>query len=97
MCNWGTDREVTIERRVRVDACIADVIIGLNRQGVYTTGCCCGHGKGPRTASLLPSAQARARELGYEVQFGDGDPYIVLGNAPADPGMKRFHGAIHPT
>lgn len=79
MCTWGTDQEITIERRVFVDACIADLIVELNRQGVYTTGCCCGHGKGPGTATILPSASPRARELGYTVTLREGfNPYIDL-------------------
>ncbi len=80
MCTWGTSREITIERRVHVDACIADQIVELNRLGIHTTGCCCGHSKGPATATILPSAQARARELGYTVTFSvAGDSWITLG------------------
>ncbi len=83
MCTWGTLSEITIERRVSVDSCIANAIVELNRQGVYTTGCCCGHGKGPPTATILPSSADRAKELGYDVQWscsptGHNDPYIAL-------------------
>lgn len=78
MCKWGTDREVTIERRVTVDSCIADYIIALNRQGIVTTGCCCGHGSGRASATIMPGSQARARELGYEVTLNPGgDPFIT--------------------
>jgi len=28
-----------------VDACIASIVQALNDAGVYTSGCCCGHGK----------------------------------------------------
>lgn len=78
MCKWGTDREITIERRVHVDSCIADKIVELNRQGVYTTGCCCGHGEAPASATILPSSQDRARELGYDVRLSPGgNPYIT--------------------
>jgi hypothetical protein len=79
MCQWGTGKEIVIERRLTVDACIADAVVTLNRFGVYTTGCCCGHGKGPPTATILPSAQERARELGYVVTLSEGsDPVIEI-------------------
>lgn len=89
MCKWGTNREITMERRVFVDACVADWIVELNRLGVYTTGCCCGHGNGPATATILPSAQERARELGYEVTLrGDLDPVITLALTHASAGRR---------
>lgn len=81
MCEWGTDREIVIERRVTVDACLADTIVALNRAGVTTTGCCCGHGEpGVRpSATIHPSAQDRARALGYAVETVPcGDPMIWL-------------------
>lgn len=68
MCKWNNCREVVIEQRVKVDACIADEIVRLNKEGVRTEGCCCGHGKGPGAALILPSSVKRARELGYEPQ-----------------------------
>lgn len=90
MCKWGTGREITIERRLTVDACIADEIVRLNKMGVYTTGCCCGHGKGPATANILPSAQDRARECGYDVTLNDGgDPYIEIRAAVDGAGSSR--------
>lgn len=30
---------------VLIDRCMVDQIIELNRAGIKTTGCCCGHGK----------------------------------------------------
>lgn len=71
MCKWGSDREVVIEQRVKVDACIADEIVSLNKNGVRTEGSCCGHGKSPATALILPSSQQRARQLGYEPKYHD--------------------------
>ena len=35
-----------------VDECIADLVNALNKGGVHTVGCCCGHGKGPSTIEL---------------------------------------------
>lgn len=81
MCAHGTSVEIEITRRINVDSCIAAEIVELNRQGVYTSGCCCGHGETLATATILPSAAARARELGYSVRWNDGgDPFIELGS-----------------
>lgn len=30
-----------------VDSCIAPIVDALNKAGILTSGCCCGHGKGP--------------------------------------------------
>lgn len=51
MCKHGTHKEVVVintnqnRKNVVVDACIADEIEELNKLGVITLGCCCGHGK----------------------------------------------------
>jgi hypothetical protein len=29
-----------------IDCCIAPIVQALNDAGIYTSGCCCGHGKG---------------------------------------------------
>jgi len=34
-----------------VDACIADIVNALNLAGIFTDGCCCGHGVG--TGSIV--------------------------------------------
>ena len=34
-----------------VDRCIAPVVQALNDAGIYTSGCCCGHGE--REGSIL--------------------------------------------
>ena len=79
MCEHGTYSQITIERTLFVDACLADRVIELNKQGVYTTGCCCSHGKGQAAATILPSTAVRAQELGYEVHYNDGgDPWIAI-------------------
>lgn len=50
MCLYGTLKYVDIinsrqnEKRVVVDACIADEIQYLNKMGIITLGCCCNHG-----------------------------------------------------
>lgn len=30
-----------------IDSCIAPIVAALNKGGVLTSGCCCGHGKQP--------------------------------------------------
>ena len=57
--------QISIERRIEVDDEIAGEIRWLNRQGVITEGCCCGHGKEQPSAMIRPSSAKRARELDY--------------------------------
>ncbi|MCT6926152.1 hypothetical protein [Metasolibacillus sp.] len=49
MCLYGTYKWVDVlyprEKRVVVDACIADEIQMLNEKGVQTIGSCCSHGR----------------------------------------------------
>ena len=73
MCNWGTEQEIVIEQRVKVDSCIAAEIVELNHQGVRTEGCCCGHLKGMAQALIRASSVDRARELGYDPVYYDND------------------------
>ena len=73
MCDFGTDREVVIEQRVKVDSCIADEIVELNHQGVRTEECCCGHHKGFAQALIRASSVTRAKELGYDPIYYDND------------------------
>jgi len=50
MCKHGTYKNITIinpeqgRKIISVDACIAEEVQHLNKQGVITLGCCCGHG-----------------------------------------------------
>lgn len=58
MCQWGTDTllyvpipaELSHTGAFRwdwkgVDSCIAPIVDALNKAGIYTASCCCGHGK----------------------------------------------------
>lgn len=60
MCQWGdtVDLLVPIPAELShtgkarwdvksVDRCLAPLIKALNDRGLYTSGCCCGHSKGP--------------------------------------------------
>ncbi len=73
MCDWGKDREIVIEQHITVDSCIADEIVELNRQGIRTEECCCGHHKAASQALIRASSVPRARELGYDPTYYDND------------------------
>lgn len=66
MCKWGTYKKVLVtipadlshtgrERKkyMPIDECIADLVRALNRSGIKTIACCCGHGKGPGRIDLV--------------------------------------------
>lgn len=70
MCSHGTLKEVTIAPKpytVKIDACIAEEIVWLNEQGVYTVNSCCGHGDGRPVALIFANhgSLQKAIELGY--------------------------------
>lgn len=59
MCEWGTQTELLVPMPPElshteafrwsikgIDTCIADIVQALNSAGIYTSNCCCGHGKG---------------------------------------------------
>jgi len=52
---------------VPVDGCIAPLVQLLNDHGVRTTGCCCGHGKGPGFISF-EDAEGFSREIPLETR-----------------------------
>ena len=84
MCKWGTEVELRVpipanlshtgKRRWgvrKIDACIAPIVDALNKGGVLTDGCCCGHGKadgnihlqdGRVLTILLPMSLPEVRE-----------------------------------
>jgi hypothetical protein len=64
-------QEIIITQKVKADDCIAQEIVWLNSVGVYTEGCCCGHGLSFPNAVIKPSSKNRAIELGYEPYFDD--------------------------
>ena len=50
MCNKRNSKTRNIQgRKIRLDSCIADLILALNEHGIKTLGSCCGHGKHPIT------------------------------------------------
>lgn len=73
---------VTIAPRpydVSLDSCIADEIVRLNSEGVYTVNSCCGHGESPPVALITANhgSLGRAYELGYEPKQFDGLIYQI--------------------
>lgn len=65
MCKWGTDTLLLVPMPANlshtgefrwavkgVDSCIAPIVQALNDAGIYTSGCCCGHGKAPGNIHL---------------------------------------------
>jgi hypothetical protein len=72
MCRHGSYKNVFVLDKlkyVKVDACIADEINKLNKRGVITLGCCCGHGK---------AGQPYVIENGFGVWKGYYDPPTTL-------------------
>lgn len=77
MCKWGTDRLIYVIRHanpdvpdgwhpVYVDACIAGYVQRMNDQGIITTACCCGHGKGPGSVLVATESVPLLDRYGYE-------------------------------
>lgn len=65
MCKWGTTKDLLVPIPAHlshtgefrwdtkpVDSCLADIVQALNDAGVYTAGCCCGHGQRPGSIIL---------------------------------------------
>lgn len=51
-----------------VDGCLAVEITALWREGIVTTGCCCGHGKGRPFIGVAFADIPRMKAWGYQVQ-----------------------------
>lgn len=65
MCTWGTHTPVMILMPAElhhtgkahfeikmIDSCIAPLIRRLNAAGIFTSNCCCGHGKADASIHL---------------------------------------------
>jgi len=56
MCQTRNSVRVKIgDRTPRIDGCMSELIGPLNRAGVKTLACCCGHGKYPATIIIINS------------------------------------------
>lgn len=77
MCEWGTDIVLRVPIHADdshtgefrwddkgVDSCIADIVQVLNDAGIYTRGCCCGHGKEDGYIALHDGRELKIRQLG---------------------------------
>lgn len=65
MCKWGNTVEVkvikkhiSLSHKIHVDRCMAKAIEELNKLGLKTTGCCCGH-------------KSKKRYIGFLLKTGD--------------------------
>jgi hypothetical protein len=74
MCAWGTYRLIYTVRHVSpevpdgwhpvyVDACIAPYVQTLNRLGILTLQCCCGHGRSTWASVMIAAASIPLLEL----------------------------------
>lgn len=52
-------------RKVCVDKCLKEEIITLWRNGIRTTGCCCGHNKLKPMINVVERHHGKMIELGY--------------------------------
>ncbi|WP_299501453.1 hypothetical protein [Mucilaginibacter sp.] len=57
---------------IAIDGCIVEDIIHLWRNGIITTGCCCGHnGYFPRMVNVNPESVDKMYSMGYEQFHND--------------------------
>lgn len=61
-CNCSDDYKET----VGVDACLAEEIKSLWKQGIKTTGCCCGHGRNLGFIEVRDEYISEMEKLGYQ-------------------------------
>ena len=77
-CGKNEDKD---PKMVSIDKCLLPEILNLWEQGIKTTGCCCGHGKGEPYIGVDSDDIQRMKDLGYMVQHngcrpGDEDSFI---------------------
>jgi hypothetical protein len=90
MCKWGTNVELRVPIQAelshtgrerwaikKIDACIAPIVDALNKGGVLTTACCCGHGKANGEIHLQDGPEVIRRH--YSDQTEDKVIQIVRG------------------
>jgi len=79
MCEWGIDKEINlcgpVERKIKVDACLAPLVQMLNDFGIETIACCCGHGKSPISSIRINSQNVLITPLGKEFSVHLKFPY----------------------
>jgi hypothetical protein len=81
MCRHGTYKKVRVinnqnNKEILVDACIADEIQWLNDQGIFTLGCCCGHGQ---AGKIVEWENAYGKWKGHEEP-----PHVLIDEKSAD-------------
>lgn len=79
MCKWGSRTKVNVIRRANpfledgwyeifVDSCLAELVQKLNKQGIVTEQCCCGHGNQEGEIWIAKESVERANKLGYIIE-----------------------------
>lgn len=58
MCKWGKYKKVKVihqNKKVKVDKCLVRLVKVLNKYGIETIACCCGHGKTAKSGIIISS------------------------------------------
>lgn len=75
---------------IGIDVCLALEVQDLWREGIHTSGHCCGHGRAPAYISVWPESISAMIELGYEtLRHPDGpdrrDHFVPKTRLDTDP------------
>lgn len=58
MCKWGNTKVLYIDGVPRdIDECIYDLVEKLNKIGLKTVACCCGHGNRPGSIAFADGTE----------------------------------------
>jgi len=66
--DWEDESERVL-KCVAIDKCLLPEILSLWKQGIKTTGCCCGHGRLEPFIGVRDEYIDKMKELGYKVHF----------------------------
>ena len=74
MCEWGQRTECFVNTPANlsntgddywsfkaVDSCLSDIVDALNKAGILTSNCCCGHGKRQGTIILQDGRELKIK------------------------------------
>lgn len=66
--------QVNVKTPICVDTCMVDEVKELWDIGIYTNGCCCGHGSAPPFVGVMPEHIQQMRSMGYQTITNSTDP-----------------------
>lgn len=83
MCEWGTDKQIKLNKpksvsgkiEISVDTCLAPLVQMLNDYGIETLACCCGHGKTAKSHIRISSQNVELLALGEDLTVHLKFPY----------------------